>query len=209
VTDCPDSKCVCTVATNVADNIEYKLKFLEVLQHMGSVKVDNLDGNTEYSFNLTCLPDEKRGPLVLKTKVGRPSAPRNILPALESKRVKLTWEVPTKPAGPIDIYRIKIDQKPNLIEIPGKDLFYVMAEDYVIGVKHTFHVQACNKNEENTLVCSTANDGLATFEIPVTTTTTSTMMPSPASSTKSMGHQSQGVSFALISVCLFFFRWIL
>ena len=184
---------------------------MDALPYLGSVKVQNLDGYTKYSFTLTCTEAEKSVTLNVTTLIGRPSAPQNIAAVLEGKRVKLTWAAPATPAGPINNYRVKVDQKTDPIDIPATDLFYLMTEDYVPGTKHTFQVQACNKDQENHIICSSTNFGLSTFGEDATTTTTTTTVTTTtiATTTVSIGRQSQGVSVALIAVCLFFFQWVL
>ena len=202
--------------TNATDNVRYTLTFMDKLSNWGSAKVQNLSPYTTYSFVLTC--DGQTTPVsetrVIKTDSGRPSNPQNIAAALEGKRVKVTWAAPKVPAGPVSIYRIKIDQNAERINKTANELSYEMTEDYVPGIQHTFVVQACNQDRTLHLFCSPEADGLINYGSAETTTTTATTTTLTTETTEtttpnSIGIQASSISIAVISACLFLFHVLL
>ncbi|CAF0867197.1 unnamed protein product [Rotaria sordida] len=171
VTDCPSSACTCQVKANVtSDNDIYPVKFSSEKPNIGSADIDDLQPNTLYSFTISCIGTTQIITRYIRTGYGHPSKPHNITIILNSKRLKLSWSPPLLPAGPINNYRLTIDQQPIIDNIPKNQFSYDMTEDYIYGQTHIFFLQACNINRQNHSICSNPNDGNVIFPMPITTT---------------------------------------
>ena len=145
---------------------------MENKTNIGYVNIENLQPDTLYSFNLSCIGTDEIVTRFIQTDYGRPSVPQNITITINFKRLRLSWSSPLLPAGPIHNYRLTID--PNeVIDNLSNDIFsYDTTKDYVYGKEYTFFLQACNKNRRNITVCSDPNDGKASISIQQTTTAT-------------------------------------
>ncbi|CAF0972619.1 unnamed protein product [Rotaria sp. Silwood1] len=173
VTDCPPPSCQCQVIANVtSDHDVYPVKFLPDKPNIGAADVDDLQPDTLYSFTLSCVGTDQTMTRYNRTDYGRPSAPQNITVILNSKRLTLFWSPPLKPAGPVNNYRLIIDQSPAIDNIPNSQFSYNMKEDYIYGQKHVFYLLACNINRQNISECSNPNDGETSFIMSMTTTST-------------------------------------
>ncbi|CAF2824499.1 unnamed protein product [Rotaria sp. Silwood2] len=73
-------------------------------------------------------------------------------------------------AGPINNYKLIIDPHTIIDNISSDALKYDMTEDYIIGQKSVFYLQAYNINSQNDVLCSDRDSGIATFYMPITTT---------------------------------------
>lgn len=143
----------------------------------------NLQPVTPYTFVLTCSDAADCVQRTIQTDVGAPSVPQSIRATLgENQRIKLSWSQPAKPAGPIDRYRVFIDRDPTPVELRNDQVSYEISDAYVYGDRHQFFLSACNINRENTVVCSSANEGKVEFYLPSPETTTkSPVSPAPYS----------------------------
>ena len=144
----------------------------------GNVKVEQLQADTVYSFELTCIGADKPATLVLKTDFGRPSAPERISCDLDTKHVHLTGRRPSIPAGPIQNYRLTLNRTTITESIPGDATTYIVTNNYVWGTEYNLVLTACNTNRKNESICSDPSLGSLTFYMEATTTPTP--KPSPA-----------------------------
>ncbi|CAF1533680.1 unnamed protein product [Adineta ricciae] len=177
VTKCPTRACSCEVTSNASNNA-LVVNFSTTDSGRGNVKVEQLQADTIYSFELTCVGADESVKLVLKTDFGRPSAPERISCDLNANHVHLSWHRPSTPAGPIHNYRLTLNRTTITESIPGDATTYTMTNDYVLGTEYNLVLTACNTNRKNESICSDPNLGSLTFYMEATTT--STPKPSPA-----------------------------
>ncbi|CAF2825848.1 unnamed protein product [Rotaria sp. Silwood2] len=173
VIECPPPSCQCEVKSNATSNDKiHPVVFFEETPNISYVLFHNLQPNTLYSFTLTCAGTNETITRYIRTDYGIPSSPKNITVKLNSQRLTLFWSSPIQPAGPIYNYKLTIDAKLTINNIPNNQFSYTITEDFIYGERYLFYLQACNINRQNQSECSNPNDGNATFFMPMTTIST-------------------------------------
>jgi hypothetical protein len=171
------------------------LTFLDEKPNKGLVNIENLRSDTLYLFTLSCEGTDETITRNIRTDYGRPSLPENTTVILNLKRLTISWLPPLVPAGPIYSYRLIIDKNPIINDLPNTQFSYEMKEDYVYGTRHTFTVLACNKDRENSTVCSNEDEAEVSFFLQAITTTT----------TSSTGILSCSIFFPVLIFSFFLF----
>jgi hypothetical protein len=194
VSECTPQTCSCHVQIVGVDEDPQALIFSSK-PNIGHVSMDNLQPYTNYSFHLTCNDADDTKTCNVTTDYGRPSTPQNIKVLLDAQNPTIIWSPPLSPAGPVNIYKLIIDDKVISDNIPGDSRSYELKEILADGGNHTVIVRACNKNQQNVITCSNQKGNDVTFFFQLTTTTT----------TASGGVHAHSVSISMIVISLFLF----
>ena len=170
VSECLQASCKCTVNIQGIDDAPQSVIFSAVEGDIsvGYVIISNLESNTNYTAALTCNndPSSDNKNLPFKTDYGHPSAPQNVSASLVSGHVKITWSPPAAPADSFNNYVLGIHNKLPAFPITKENNSYQVPDVYEDGIKYTFYVKTCYKNNQDHSICSKQEQ--RTFFVPAT-----------------------------------------
>lgn len=183
------------------------LQAVEGNPSVGHVIISNLEPNTNYTVALTCnngLSSDNKI-LSFKTDHRHPSAPRNVSASLISGHVQITWSPPEAPTDSFSNYVLGIHNKLPALSIPKENNSYQVSDVYEDGIKYTFYVKTCYKNNQDFYICSKQEEG--TFLVPVTaspsSSSTSNTTPTTTTTKSSDAHiTSISITMLLFSLLL-------
>lgn len=154
--------CSCDVQTNKTGRF-IAANFIPASSSRGLVNIKQLQTYTMYSFEVNCSGAAQTKMYAIRTDVSRPSPPHKPSIALNGHQLQLTWLPPRQPYGPINEYRVTVDGTTMKPALNNTNLFYRMKQNYVVGVKHTMAVSACNMDTQNRTLCSDPQQAQASF----------------------------------------------